>query len=149
MAEAIQLPFQLAQGAIDIRTAQKEGVAAEAIGKYNAEVSRRQGEAGQRRKTEEARVLRRKARKIRGANIAKGAPLHLLEEAATNAQIDQLRVLEDASLSRSIGETQAGFDLLQGKLGKKAAKRKITSSLIRATGQTVGAGFSIGTSGLA
>ncbi len=143
MAEAIQLPFQLAQAGLDIRTAQKEGVAAEAIGEFNADISRRQGEAGLKRRTEEARLLRRKARKIRGSNVAKGAPLALLEEAAINAQIDELRVLEEGVIASAAGESQAQLDLFQGKIGKKAADRKIIASVLKAGGQTAGAGFSL------
>jgi hypothetical protein len=113
-----------------INTIRAEAETADNIAEYNAQVSLQQGQAAQRRRAEEALVIRKRAQTTRSRNIAKGAPLLILQENAANAAIAEFNVqtrgLEEEAQFRS----QAGIDLFRGKIAQDAAKKRITGSVI-------------------
>ena len=143
MSEAIQTPFKIAGRAHEIAGAREEGAIQEATANYNAKVSQSQGEAALKRSVQEAKMLQRRAKKIRGTNIAQGSPLYLMEENAVNARINELRVLEEGSIARTGAEQQAAFERRSGRIAKRATKRKVTASLIGAGGDIAGGAASV------
>lgn len=141
--EVVTLPFKVAGAGLDIRASKEEGQIAEAVGEHNAAVSQAQGEESLRRRIEETKLLQRSAKKRRAANINAGAPLLLLEENAFNEKLNQLNLLREGSIEKEKFDNQAQLDLLQGKIGKKAAKRKITGTLLDLGADVGKAAFSI------
>lgn len=141
--EAVQLPFKAFAHGQNISAAKQEAKIQTAVADYNSRVQIRQGEIALRRRTEEAKLLRRRVEKIRASNIAKGSPLLFLEENAINAEIDQLNTLRQGIEEKNQFINQAKVSQLKGKFARSAAKRKIVSESVGLFGDTVSAGASL------
>lgn len=138
--EVVTLPFELAATGLEIEASRAEGSIKNKISEYNAVLDRRQADASLKRRIEEAQLLRRRAKRDRATNIAKGAPLLVLEENAVNARIDELRTLEAGIVEHGEFESQAEGQLLQGRLAKRTAKVQRNKSLLQGANQITKAG---------
>jgi len=122
--------FSLAGTAVDLEAEKESFAFQDSILRHNRESKLRASKEAVRRRKNEAQLLRRKAKKSRARNIAKGAPLAVLEESAMNAKIDELIILSEGQKESANLRQSADIDLKKRRLAKKNFGRKVKSLLL-------------------
>ncbi len=141
MAEIASIGLQGAALGADIAAIETEAKAAKVVADYNAQVSRASGRQALERRIDEAKFFRRRAQRIRSMNIAKGAPLAVLEENELNAELDALNILRQGSIEASQFDARAALDEFEGKIVRQGAKMKKTGALIGGVAQLTRSSF--------
>lgn len=134
----------VAGGLVGAYGAQKAGAEAEQEAQFNAAVQRQEGEFAVQQATEDERRQRVQSRYALGGMRAAigasgiqrdGSALDVLQDSASNAEMDALTIRHKGQLAKWAAETNAQMSEFQGAQAKEQAK-------FAAAGQVLGAGGS-------